>query len=200
VQEWFKKGTGEGKADNDLITIWEDIEAWYRTCAPELIGDLAPPAREKDLLALEVAIETPIPESLRSSLLRHDGTIHVDAYRCLSSAEIFTTWQTMTTLADRGTFAGVALVYWKHDVFRNTWWHHRWIPFATDSAGNLFCADAEPGPNGRVGQVLRWEVVEGPSDTGYTSFIDWLKQHRNELLAGAFKIDEDGLLARRLDA
>ena len=160
------------------------------------LGELAAPATKKDLQDLEDALGVLIPANLRSSLLIHNGNISVDGYKYLSCPEILQNWKSMTNLSDQGIFADVEVVYSKHDVFENIWWHRRWVPFSADSCGNLLCVDTDPGPQGCIGQVLHWETNEGPSTTKFSSFAEWLGQHRNELLSGKFKIDDDGLIER----
>lgn len=177
----------------NLTSIWRDIESWYQANAPELIGDLAAAAREEDVLALETELGN-LPTDLRASLLQHNGNININDYRYLSVMEILTLWRSMNELAEYNAFAENRVVYRQHDIFMDTWWYHKWIPIAADSAGNLYCVDTAPGLNGRVGQILLWDVVEGPSATTYSSFVEWLAKHRDELLSGKFKVIENSLL------
>jgi len=36
-----------------------------------------------------------------------------------------------------------------------------WIPFAEDGGGCLLCVDFDPGPNGKIGQIVQWEIRGG---------------------------------------
>ncbi len=36
-----------------------------------------------------------------------------------------------------------------------------WIPFAEDGGGCLLCVDFDPGPKGKIGQIVQWEIRGG---------------------------------------
>lgn len=64
------------------------------------------------------------------------------------------------------------------------WWHHGWIPFARDSAENLYCFDLAPLPGGCMGQILEWDPEEGPVRVHSESIQTLLSSYADQLEAG----------------
>jgi hypothetical protein len=53
--------------------LWRRLERWATIHAPRMLEDLAGPATEAELLALERALDRRLPLALRTSLQRHNG-------------------------------------------------------------------------------------------------------------------------------
>jgi cell wall assembly regulator SMI1 len=151
----------------DLDAIWADIEAWLDAHAPRAARELRPGATAAAIASLERALGRALPDDYKASLARHDGRV------ALSDQEYLSTDAVAQRAASLRAVAA---------------WDARWIPFASDSGGNLLCLDER-------GRVFAWEA----GDTGpvASSFGAWLSQYRDDLLAGGvYGPDDDGIMTR----
>lgn len=177
-----KAGPKNEMVASDVEHIWREIESLCRSNPSGPMQGLRGPVSTEDLTALKQSLQYDLPVDLKTSLLRHDGGISFNGYELLPVVEVLRFWRQMAGVVESGAFDGVDVVYAKPAVFEPVWWHQAWIPFAADSEGNLLCVDMAPGSEGKAGQVLRWERVEGPSETGHASFTDWLGSVRESLV------------------
>lgn len=56
------------------ITAFHRIKTWMKAKAPDVLGQLQPPATEDDLRAAEQALGFAIPDGLKQILREHDGS------------------------------------------------------------------------------------------------------------------------------
>jgi cell wall assembly regulator SMI1 len=175
--------------------VWQDIETWLAAHAPRVARKLARPASEQAIAELEQKIGVTLPADFQASLARHDGRIALADYELLSVAGIRRAIGTQRRALAQNVFAGREVEGKGHDVIQNLWWHAGWIPFASDSAGNLLCIDMAPAPDGVEGQVIFWERETGPAPSAFPSFRAWLTRYRDDLLKGdVYRVDEDGFI------
>ncbi|MEN3535712.1 hypothetical protein AAH991_11410 [Microbispora sp. ZYX-F-249] len=67
---------------------WRRIERWLKAHAPKTYASLNKPAAPRLVAKAEARLGRPIPDSLRASLLRHDGARGPAAFRLPSNHEI----------------------------------------------------------------------------------------------------------------
>ena len=158
--------------ENAVITAWQRLEKWYHDKAPEIYKNLNDGAsmEEVEILQNEMGIELPI--DLAASLKVHNGAMEFhNGYHYLTTAQMLKVWSMMRELNQQGAFSTYEPKESVKGLIQNTWWNPCWIPFAEDSQGNLICVDLDPGEEGRHGQVVYWERVEGPLTSDYVSFF-----------------------------
>jgi cell wall assembly regulator SMI1 len=166
------------------------ILAWLAECGPPYVHvstTLAEDgATEDDLNALEQRIGRPLPLTLRALLRTIDGGLHVGEYITLSAAGIARVWSMCKRLLDDGTFASVLPAVDSDGLLKPGWWHPGLVPILEDSGGNLICVDLDPGPRGLKGQMVWWEVHEGPMAHGADSLLTFLRTHWRHLSSGVY--------------
>ncbi len=174
--------------------LWNEIAQWYAENAPRLARSLREGATAAQLAAFEQQTGLTLPDDYKASLETHNGEVSLHDYTYLSLDSVFNSWSNMTKLAEAGTFAHAEVYEQGEGVIQNTWRHRGWIPFAEDGGGNMFCIDTTPAARGVAGQVLRMEIGSGPGITEYPSFLAWLENYGDDLVAGKYQVDDDGLL------
>ncbi len=188
-----KSATASG---GSLDAVWNDIEAWYREHAPDQVENLAEGASDAQIAAFRKATKLSLPDDYEASLRRHDGYVYIDDYEYVPLENVQETWSDMKDNLKEREYEGMEVADTGGGVIKDTYWNAAWIPFAEDSGGNLLVLDMDPGPKGKKGQVVRWEVGAGPGPAGHDSFTAWLAAYRDELLAGKFKV-VDGSVERK---
>ncbi|NTX51038.1 ankyrin repeat domain-containing protein [Myxococcus sp. CA039A] len=180
-------------------SVWKRIGAWAARRNPTYAEQLAStrPSTEARVVALEKALGTPLPLDFRAFLLRFGGGapagtpgLSVSEYEVLPVDQILSTWKGLRKLVEKGTFKKAE----PHELSKSqkdvkwTWWHPGWVPFAQDGGGNLKCVDLDPGPEGKRGQVIGWEIRGGPlspyapsMDAFFEHYLEGLETGRIEL-------------------
>lgn len=184
-------------AEHVLKQVWDEIEEWYREHGAAALESLRDGASERQISDFEAAIGVKLPADYRASLDVHDGDATLHDYDYLSIERAENKWSMMAGLDEDGTFKDRKPKSTSNDLIQNVWWHRGWIPFASDSAGNLLCLDMVPGLRGTKGQVIRMETISGPEASGIDSFLLWLQRYRNDLDKGRYEVDEYGFLIER---
>jgi cell wall assembly regulator SMI1 len=166
---------------NTIDQLWRRIEASLRLQTPPTGPHLAPGTSKQAIEQLEGVLGGLLPEDFRASYRRHNGgfTMHlVTPMECLPIERIAQTWQLLEELL-HDEWAGQPPYYFTEEVVRSgwqtgpiqpVWWHRRWIPFGSDSAGNLACLDLTPAAGGTRGQILDWDHECGPSRVLFPTF------------------------------
>ncbi len=173
--------------------IWSKIESWYSENTPSLIEELRPGTSIEKIHDLEKSLSVSLPVDLYNSLMIHDGNVYFNDYKYLTARQINIVWGALTQMKRENGFKNSP----RHDnqnKIQNTWWDEKWIPFAEDSGGNCICVDLNPGKDGVVGQIIYWEIEEGPYITELVSFLDWLNDYNEKLEAGVYKVTDEGFL------
>jgi len=151
----------------DVNAIWADVEAWLGANAPRAARELRAGADAATLQKLEAALGRALPADYRASLARHDGRAALSDQEYLSCDAVSKRAHAMNQVA--GFPPG-------------------WIPFASDSGGNLLCIDERD-------RVSAWEG--GAAGLVAASFAAWLERYRDDLLAGGvYGPDADGIMTR----
>jgi cell wall assembly regulator SMI1 len=191
-----KKPAGEKKIDG----LWRRLENWFYEHVPAFCRwPLAPGASEADVQAFEKTIGAKLPDDVRRSYLRHNGSAGVDLLDVVGEGK----WSTLS---------GVA-ASWKHfqesrpvleeagflepplGPMKEVHISPGWIPIGDNQGGDHLCVDLDPAEGGTVGQLFSywheygaWRFV-APS---ITAFLEHLLKH---LDAGRYAINDRGQLA-----
>jgi cell wall assembly regulator SMI1 len=150
----------ESGTERDIEGTWVAIEKWlYRNTPPFLIWPLADGASPDSISAAELQMSCQLPEDVRFSYLRHDGSNKLGLFAFLGEGE----W---CSLAD-------VVKHWKffHKVkddfdtelaqpalgpMKSMPWNDLWIPFTDYSTGNHLCIDLDPADGGNRGQIFSY--------------------------------------------
>lgn len=119
----------------------------------------------------------------------HDGGLSIFEYAGLGVADSMRVRAGLEKLREAGTFDDHEIFEQSVPLIRPVKWHTSWIPLAEDGCGNLYCIDLEPGPEGQVGQVIRWEVAGGPFASSSLLLADVLERYAAALPRFAYDPD-----------
>jgi uncharacterized protein len=182
---------------DNVKSVWVEIEDWLRAHAPDRARELRPGAEPDAIRGLEATIGRRLPGDYAASLAIHDGNADLSDYSYLSIEGVTETWTRLREREHGDAFAGRAIDNPDSGMIQPKWWHSGWLPFAKDSGGNLLCLDLDPGPNGKFGQVLRFERSMGPGPADLSSFLEWLVEYREGVRSGKLQVDVDGFIRER---
>ncbi|MCT9930073.1 hypothetical protein N5079_07535 [Planotetraspora sp. A-T 1434] len=141
---------------------WRRIEKWLKAHAPETYKRLTRPASAREIAEVEAKTGLRVPDSLRASLLRHDGGPG-------GSGLALPPFYTMVGAAD-------IAAYWKMScpVSRD------WVPFAVPGDGGFLFADS------RTGEIGEYFPENGPpTHAQWPSYYRMLKTIADALVTGA---------------
>lgn len=170
--------------------IWKRLDAWLVEGAPSIASSLRPGATEAQVRAAERSLGVRLPDDVRASWLIHDGQEDDEALMAdmalLSLEGIVETWRTLQHLAEKTGEIDVT----PPGIVRERWWTARWIPLATNGAGEHFCLDLDPGKKGLPGQII--VVHDTPErDLAAASFREWLETFVSGLESGEIGYDDE---------
>lgn len=182
--------------------VWRQIETVLRLHVLATGPQLASGASERAIEQLESVLGVALPEDFRASYRRHDGgfTMRLASHmEILPLERIAETWQILEELLHDDEWARQPPYYFREEVVRSgwqagpiqpIWWHRRWIPFGTDSAGNLSCLDLAPAPGGTAGQIIDWDHECGPSRVLFPGFWHLLAALADQIERGTDNQDD----------
>ncbi|WP_224364241.1 ankyrin repeat domain-containing protein [Hyalangium versicolor] len=194
--------TPEQAAAERMERLWKRIGAWYakNNAAYAKSVEQTRPAKPEEISTLEKALGAELPLDFRAFLLRFGGgsppgevPMSISEYEVLPVRRILERWKGLEELREKGTFADTE----PHELSESqeevawTWWHSGWVPLAQDSGGNLYCVDLAPGPEGQLGQVIKWEMHDGPLSPRAESLEDFFGEYLEGLEDGSIELDSD---------
>lgn len=178
--------------------IWKDIERFLEKNSEYLHSSLEEGALEADILEFEKQIGFRLPEDYRESILIHSGDLYLSDYSYLRLNTVAKKWKSKTESFQQNINKYPVDKMYIMDcdvgIIQNLPWSRNWIPVLEDGGGNCICIDMDPGPKGKIGQILFWERETGPEASRFTSFADWLSSYRNDLYNGKYIVNEEGFL------
>lgn len=167
---------------NALANAWHNLKEKARKDNPAGIKELNAGASKTEIDEFEEKINVQLPDDFKDSLQIYNGEIELsDGYKFLTIGQILKTALMMKELQEQGRFSTYKPKESAIGLIQNSWWNRKWIPFAEDGEGNLVCIDLHPGKNGKQGQIIYWERVEGPISSDYGSFFEWLWEFQKTL-------------------
>ncbi|MDC7698316.1 SMI1/KNR4 family protein [Vogesella indigofera] len=158
---------------------WDRLQAYLKTNKPELLADLAPPATDAELYALEHGLGVTLPADFVECLKIHNGQKGESEWlfsgsEFLSSQRIMDEWTTWKELLDGGDFDGAEAE--PGAGIQPVWWSQKWIPFTYNGAGDHLCLDLDPASGGRTGQVITLWHDDGARKKKAESFAQWFAE------------------------
>ena len=175
----------------EITQLFTDIIAWLRDHGPDYaLALLKPGATETELATLEGHLGHPLPPGLRAMLRVANGDVCIGEYATLSTQTIAQSWDIDQRLLADGTYARFEPHHDSGGILKPGWWHPGLIPVLEDSGGNQICIDLDPGPRGVVGQMVWWEVHEGPIPHSADSLLTLLRAHWQHLNSGKYDTPE----------
>jgi cell wall assembly regulator SMI1 len=179
--------------------IWQRIEAWLATNAPEILEDLLPGAHEEAIHTIEEQVGIQFPDDVKASYTIHDGQREtapalMGEWALLSLQAIARQWSPLKALYDAGTFPQADALVEAHAPVRANWWNIRWIPMTHNGAGDFYCLDMDPAPWGSQGQVITFWHMDTKREKIADSFRSLMQKFADDLYAGRYKVEHGKLV------
>lgn len=181
---------------------YERFERWLSAHRPAILANLLPPAPDRELRLLETTIGASLPPSFVNLYrwrngqrdLGQGGAFYGLAF--LSISDVIEQWETWNEVILEMSEGDMRALDESQSsvipgVVKELYANRLWIPFAHDWGGNHIGVDLDPGPNGRVGQVINFGRDEEAKFVLGESVDDFIDRIATELEAGNFVIDEE---------
>ena len=146
---------------------WAHLDAFLAEHVPALAADLAAPASEADIQILADTVGLTTTEPFAALYRFHDGQQSPTpglffGLQFLSSAEAAQEWERWAEQLrdDPALVTDIEASAVPEGTVRAVYASDRWVPFASDGAGNHLAIDLDPGPDGTPGQVISFGVDE----------------------------------------
>lgn len=167
--------------------IWARIEAWFRRHAPDVLDEFRPPARNRHINHLEDTVGIRLLPEMEQSYKIHDGSWCLRMFpqgNLLSVQGIEEEWQKWREVIESGSLVVPARM--PEGPIKPGHWNLRWLPLTTNGGGDHYCADFDPAPGGRVGQVIWFNHETGPARVVAHGFAEWLERYATDLESGRY--------------
>jgi cell wall assembly regulator SMI1 len=183
---------------SDVTAIWNKLEAWIKTNAPDLKKSLKKGASDKQIAKLEKKLGVKLPEDYKTFLqlcngLKDDaeaGFYDGDLLSCKNVAAQWTIWK---DLLEGDHFEDITSNPQKG--IRNDWWNPKWIPITHDGGGNHLCIDLDPARGGTPGQIITMWHDSEERELMYDNFSEWLEHILNGVESGEIVFDAEDYCA-----
>lgn len=178
-------------------TSWGLIEGVLYEHAHSVYKSFRRPAPGERIGRLERALGRRLPADFRRSLGVHDGQRGgrdvdlFDCYALLPITRIAGEWRMRNWVHGDDDPGGCPLTT-DPRIKNDRWWRPGWVPVLEEN-GNMVVLDLDPGPGGRVGQVVKfWNSGGSPRRVKADSFAAYWDALAEKLAARQFRVDEFG--------
>jgi cell wall assembly regulator SMI1 len=169
------------QSTDSIVRSWQRIDAWLAANAKGVAKTLRKGAGEADVARLEERLGLTLPMDFKESCALHDGQksdadlipVGYGTYFLLPLSKIPGEQKLWNSLLKSGEFKG--LQGEPDEGVASDWWHPKWIPFASNGAGDNLCLDLAPTSPGNVGQVIKVEHDDATRPLLARSFAEWLQ-------------------------
>lgn len=188
---------------SEIGQLWERLEDWASTYAPEMIRELAPPASEDEIADVEDQFGIPLSKAFKDCLRIHNGEtdgwpsrVFADMGAYLPTQRIVDEWESRRSIAcdlddmeDPDELIRDGIIEVSGPV-QPVMFHDAWLPIMECNGDVFWALDFAPGDGGADGQVIEvdwegcsWKVIAD-------SFQTFVENYVNELESGSYRIDE----------
>lgn len=178
------------------MTPYQRLERWLAAHRPQILANLQPPASDAELAGLAESLGVSLPTAFLDLYRWHNGQRDPRepgpfyGLSFLSIAEVLTQWRGWNEiLADTDDIHGFSSSV-APGVVKERYANRLWIPFSDDWGGNHIGIDLDPGPNGRVGQVINFGRDEEAKYVLGRSVDAFVERIAGELEGGNFVLGE----------
>lgn len=190
-------------------SVWERLEEWARSNAPEMLTTLNEPATEEEILAIEGKLKLQLPASFKESLRIHNGEsdgwpcrIFADYGEYLPTPMILETWDSYHKISleldevvdaleiERLKADGIIQVV---GFVRPVMFDDAWVPFAVCNGDIFWAIDLNPAEGGIPGQIIEVDWEGTSHKVIADSFDKFLESYVEELEAGTYPYFVEGI-------
>ncbi|MEM0914531.1 MAG: SMI1/KNR4 family protein [Planctomycetota bacterium] len=187
------------KIAKQINAAWDKLEKWFHRNASETLEALPAGATESDVEGFQASIESriggPLPPEVRASYFRHDGTGEFGLSPSSDEQEMGYALIPIADLPDHleawdGQREADGKVSAGRGIQKQVW-NQRWLPIATNGAGDYHLIDLDPAKGGKVGQIIEANHETLERKKVAPSFLRLLQSLGNQLREGELLLDED---------
>jgi cell wall assembly regulator SMI1 len=141
---------------------WEAIEAGLASKHKSLAKSLVKGATASQVSKMMGKTKIRLTGEVKEFFQRHNGQTGEEGlildessgerFRLLSVDQAIKEWEIWQVLDNSGDFEDAEASPDKG--VRDAWWHPKWLPMATNTAGDFLCFDISPAAGGKIGQVI----------------------------------------------
>lgn len=178
------KHYGQALSTTQMNALWLGLEHWLGQQLPEVLADLNPGCSNEELTELERRLDCSLPEDLKAFYRRHDGqkgktTGLFFGLPFLSTSALYEQWGVWRELVleDEEIVTEIDSESYPNGAIKPVYINLKWIPLAHDGSGNHLGVDLDPGPAGKVGQVINFGADENRKfvlAASITEFMAWM--------------------------
>jgi cell wall assembly regulator SMI1 len=177
---------------DSIAQSWRRIDTWLQTFAPARATQFLAGLTAEELAEAEAVLGMTLPADFKASYCIHNGAEgngyllmgYLDFYPLRSGISL---WRDYQELLQDANWAA-AVPYWvecqQHLPVQPVWRHQGWLDFAGNGAGDTWCIDLAPAPDGFFGQVLSWGHEVSVFAVAFKSFEALLSTYADQLEAG----------------
>lgn len=192
---------------DDATAAWNRIRQWYKKHTPRGTFRVTKGASDAGLDRLESVLGLSLPRTFRACYRIHAGTAGTSLMHfgnLLSLAGIEKRWKMLKKWQLEMGYGAENAVDWKtgqlqSDKIRPVWWNPSRIPISENGGGDGMILDLDPAKGGTKGQVFWLNHEVGPTDLLASGLVEFLTQGADDLEAGKYLWDEEGLWVRPVE-
>lgn len=155
-----------------ISSLWNRLEIWARTNAPEILEDLNAGASDEEIAALERSLQVTLPTSYKESLRIHNGEsdgwpckIFADRGAYLSTEGVLKEWNMRREFGEGSELEGTQEELVRDGIIEVSgpvqakMFLPAWIPFLECNGDVFWAIDFSPAEGGASGQIIEvhWE-------------------------------------------
>jgi cell wall assembly regulator SMI1 len=181
-----------------IQTLWEQIDRRFRTKALSVWDPSSSMgASEEEIAHAEAVLGVTFPDDFRASYRIHNGGCPFPPWKegLMPLNGIVGIWQMFSEHRDQGYIEDFPDE--PQGPVQPSHWLPKWIPFAWGGYGGEYaCLDLDPGPGGRVGQIVLRTHESEPAKLLAPSFEVWLATFARDLKARRYVLDQGNLVRK----
>jgi cell wall assembly regulator SMI1 len=192
----IEEAAGETKIDR----LWRLFENWLYEQTPVFCHwPLAPGASEEEVQVLENKIGARLPDDIRQSYLRHNGSAGVNLLSVVGEGKWVTVgeatehWQFFQDI--RPDLEDAGYLETPKGPMKKVHISPGWIPISDNEGGDHLCVDLDPAEGGTVGQLFSYWHEYGAWRFVAPSFAAFLERLIRHLELGKYAFNDRGQLA-----
>src|SRR4051812_9635367 len=151
---------------DDLV---ERLDKWLAENRPDYYSKLEPGLSGEELADLEATLEVALPPEMRALLMWRNGQ------NARNSHSIYHNYMFIGSDDIADIFAMNNDMLDNEEFDKANWWHHGWVPFLDNGAGDYYCVDFAGSFDGVPGQVLEFNHDYEGRTIQYPSLRQWLE-------------------------
>lgn len=179
---------------DSVIELWQRIDTWLQTFAPTRAADFGHGVSPDELAEAEATLGLALPADFKASYRIHNGAGgngyllmgYPDFYPLSSVVSSPEAYRELLQDAEWAAKKPYWLKNQEHLPVQPVWRHPAWLNFAGNGAGDHWCVDLAPAPDGFFGQVLSWGHEVSVDAVPFKSFEELLSTYADQLEAGLY--------------